>query len=78
MTLIVNILFIAVILMLIISFASGRSSIWGGATWGVIIGAIIGLLAGDIFMGGKIGLTIGGIIGIASELLGKWSDKLKK
>ena len=69
-----NVLFIVVILALVITFSS-RSTIWGGATWGLIIGVIVGLFIDDIFLGGKTGLTLGGIIGIISEILGKWSEK---
>ena len=73
MIVILNILFIVVILMLILS-CGGRSAVWGGATWGLIIGAIIGLFTGNLFWGGKVGLTVGGCLGIISEILGKWSD----
>lgn len=74
MILIMNILFISVIVMLIISW-SRRSAIWGGATIGLILGGLIGLFAGDIFQGGKTGLTIGGIIGVISEVLGSISNR---
>lgn len=79
MILIFNILFIVIIILFFVAGPEGRqSAIRGGAIGGVIIGAIVGLFIGDIFMGGKTGFTIGGIVGIAAEVLGMWSDKMRK
>jgi len=77
MVLIINILFIAVIAMLVITW-SRRSAIWGGATVGLIIGGLIGLFTGNIFLSIKNGVTIGGTIGIIAEVLGAISDRLNR
>ena len=79
MIIIMNILFIAVIIMFFFAGPEGRpSAIRGGAIGGAIVGVIIGLFIGDIFLGGKYGLTIGGIIGVISEIWGRWSDKQRE
>lgn len=67
--LILNILFVVVIIMLILTW-SKRSAVWGGATIGLVIGIIAGIFTGDIFFGGKTGLTIGGLLGFGSEVFG--------
>lgn len=72
-----NILLIAVLVALMFTWFH-RSAIWGGATGGLIIGGVIGLFTGDIFLGIKNGVIIGGVIGIIAEALGMIGDRIRR
>jgi len=44
---ILNIFLIVGVIALIFSFSKGRNAIWGGATYGLIIGIVIGVFTSD-------------------------------
>jgi len=55
-------------------FIPGRTrhislTIWGGGTFGVVIGAIVGLFLGDIVGGLMWGLGIGTLVGLGAAIL---------
>jgi hypothetical protein len=77
-----NILGIIAIILLLV-FARGKNSVWGGLTLGVIIGLIIAIVfifKGEIFSWSilKKSAIIGVLAGVAADLLGRLSQKLKK
>ena len=63
---------------LILSFFRGRNAIWGGATIGLIIGAIIALFQKFNWSITYKAVVIGILIGLIADLLGLFSDYLKK
>lgn len=56
----------------------GSSAIWGGATFGLLVGAVVGLVTGDIGSGARNGVIAGAVVGIIAELLGALGDWLKR
>ena len=57
-------------------FFKGPNAVWGGATFGVIIGLIVGWIRGDLVNGLMWGFSIGTLAGVGAELLGKVGDRL--
>ncbi len=55
----------------------GPSAIWGGATFGLIVGVVAGAIVGNITFGMLIGLIVGAGAGVVANLLGKGSDGLR-
>lgn len=72
-----NILFIVIIFALALTWFH-RSAIWGGVTGGLIIGGIVGLFTGDIFLSIKNGVAVGGTIGIIAEILGMIGNRMRR
>lgn len=52
-----------------------RSAIWGGATGGLIVGVVLGIIQGD-FSNLLRAVAIGALIGLAAELLGMIGDRI--
>jgi hypothetical protein len=69
-----------VVVILLIIFWRGRNAIWGGLTLGIIVGFIITIFNEGGFDWSLVvrGAILGTIIGFGAELLGKFSDFLKK
>jgi hypothetical protein len=62
---------------LVIYFSRGQHAVWGGATLGILVGVVVGLIKGDVlnFLGwGFIGGTL---VGFVFDLLGVLSDRLQ-
>lgn len=58
-------------------FIKGPNAVWGGATFGAIIGIIVGLVLGNFSNGLMWGFSVGTLLGVGAELLGKLSDRLR-
>jgi hypothetical protein len=78
-----NILGIVAIVCLVISFSIGRNAIWGAFTIGIIVCAIIALIA--FFSTGAVNwlvlkdmLTVFVLLGALFEIIGRLSTKRKK
>jgi hypothetical protein len=54
-----------------------RSAVWGGATLGLVIGALIGVFGGQFWASVLWGLGIGAVVGFAAAFLGWISDLLR-
>ncbi|HUU16349.1 MAG TPA: hypothetical protein VMW72_04300 [Sedimentisphaerales bacterium] len=72
-----TILSIIAVVSLIFFFARGPNPIWGGATGGLIIGAIVALVR-DGFEWSTIwkGIVVGIILGVIAEILGRLSKRM--
>lgn len=62
---------------LLIIYFRKRNAIWGGLTLGVVVGIVIAIFKSDWFFLLKSGI-FGTILGFITELLGKFSNYLKK
>lgn len=65
------------------AFRRGKNAVWGGLTIGAIVGLVIAIIyffKGDGFIWRIVGkaIVIGTLAGIAAQLLGIISDRLKK
>ncbi len=56
----------------------GRSPIWGGATLGLIVGAILGFFVGSYWTTLLYAALVGTGIGLAAQILGWVSDALRR
>jgi predicted membrane-bound spermidine synthase len=68
---------------LLIAFWRTRNAVWGGLTLGIVVGFIVTVVfafKGQGFNWSLIGkfTVIGTLVGFLAELLGKFSDYLKK
>ncbi len=65
------IIFLIAIISLGWHFLAGppRSAVWGGATWGLLIGLVWGLVTGDGISLILRGVALGACVGVVSELL---------
>tara|TARA_Y100000588_G_scaffold70563_1_gene72382 strand:+ start:1809 stop:2054 length:246 start_codon:yes stop_codon:yes gene_type:complete len=73
-------LLIALILSVIviaIYFSRGKNAVWGGATLGIIVGVIVGFFNGDFLVVLGWGFSLGTLVGLAAELMGGLSDRLR-
>lgn len=76
--LLLNILLLIGIGALVLSFFTKRkSAIWGGATFGLIVGIILGIIKGD-FSDILRAALIGANVGLLAEIFGLLSDRLKR
>lgn len=72
------ILSVVSIILLIVYFGRRQNAVWGGFTFGLIIGFIISLFSGfNWYIIGK-GAILGTMVGFTAELLGMLSDYLKR
>jgi hypothetical protein len=62
---------------LVIFFFRGRNAVWGGATLGFIVGLIVALVKHDWNLL-ALSFAIGTFAGLGAELLGIFSDWLKR
>jgi len=68
----------SVILLSVFFFTGRRIAVWGGATLGLIIGVVVGLVRGDLANSVMWGVSIGTFAGFGAELLGRVRDLLRK
>jgi len=72
------ILVIISLVALALTFSKGRNAIWGGATAGIILGAIVGIFKPPFFTTLGYGFVIGTFAGLLAEFLGFVSDYFRK
>ena len=75
-----NLLIVVAVIALIISFSSGKNSVWGGLTLGIIIGVIWAIVASVIGKDFHAVIilrlaVIGALVGFGFDLLAKLSEK---
>ena len=66
------------LILLALSFFRGRNPIWGGATGGVILGAIVGIFKAPFLTTLAYGFVIGTLLGLLAETLGLAGDYLSR
>jgi len=73
-----TILIVISVILLVLFFFGRRNAVWGGATFGLVVGIIVGLIMRDFLNVLKWGFVIGTLAGFGAELLGMFGDFLKR